>query len=216
MYVMPEVLEQLPRLREVHDRLAESPRQLEGRLADDRHASDQVVVGRLARSPGRREFDRREVFRQRADRRADRHLVVVEHDQHLRLALADVVQRLEAEPAHQGGIADDHRDALVAAAQVAGRRKPLRDGEARAGVSAVENVVLRTRSAAESRRCRSAAGDSRTARTGPSAACAGRPDARCPRRCGRAANRAGGAARSSVRRRPTTSRGGRRCGPPFR
>ncbi len=137
-----EVLEQLTGLREVHDRLAESPRQLEGRLTDDRHASDQVVIGRLARSPGRREFDRREVFRQRADRRADRHLVVVEHDQHLRLALADVVQRLEAEAAHQGGIADDHCDALVAAGQVAGRRKPLRDGEARAGVSAVEDVVL--------------------------------------------------------------------------
>ncbi len=41
----PEVLEQAPGLGEVDDRRAEPARQLEGGRADDRQASDELVVG---------------------------------------------------------------------------------------------------------------------------------------------------------------------------
>src|SRR4051812_34720071 len=77
------------------------------------------------------------------NRRADRHLVVVEDDQQLRLPLANVVERLEAQPAHQRRVTDDDGDPLHAMAQVSGRGESLGDREARAGVAAVEDVVWR-------------------------------------------------------------------------
>ena len=89
-----------------------------------------------------RQLDLAEVLRQAADGRADRHLVVVEDDQELGLALADVVERLEAQAARDRRVADDDRDPLAALAQVAGGREPLPDRQARAGVAAVEHVVL--------------------------------------------------------------------------
>ena len=105
----------------------------------------------------------REVRRERADRRADRHLVVVEHDQQLRLALADVVERLERQPAHQRRVADDDRDPLEAVAQVARLGQALGDRQAGAGVAAVEHVVGRLATAAGSRRRRRAGAASRSA-----------------------------------------------------
>ena len=85
----------------------------------------------------------------RADRRADRHLVVVEDDQQLRLAVADVVQGLEAEARQQRGVADDHRDPLHRVPDVAGGGQALRDGHARARVAAVHDVVRRLAAARE-------------------------------------------------------------------
>ena len=145
----PEVLEELARLGEADDRLADPARQLEGRGADDRDALDGPVVGGPRLLPGVRELDLREVLRERADRRADRHLVVVEDDEDLRPAVADVVERLEREAAHEGGVADDDGDALQAVADVARRGQAGRDREAGAGVAAVEDVVLALRAARE-------------------------------------------------------------------
>ena len=145
----PEVLEQLAGLGEVHHRLAQPLRQLEGRRADERQPLDHPVVGGPALLPGGRQLDLAEVLAERADGRADRHLVVVEHDQHLRAALADVVERLEAEPAHQGRIADHDRDPLEAVAQVARLRQALADGQAGSGMTAVEHVVGRFAAARE-------------------------------------------------------------------
>ena len=82
-------------------------------------------------------------MRERADRRADRHLVVVDDDEHLGLALADVVERLERQAAHQRRVADDDRDPLEAVAQVAGLGQALGDRQAGPGVAAVEHVVRR-------------------------------------------------------------------------
>jgi hypothetical protein len=93
----PQVLEQLARLGEAHHGLAEALRQLEGERPDDRDLLGHPVVGALALLPRGRELDLRQVLGQRADRRADRHLVVVEHDEQLALAVPDVVERLEAE-----------------------------------------------------------------------------------------------------------------------
>ena len=145
----PEVLEQLPGLGELDDHSAHSTAQLEDGPADDRDPLDAPVVRALALPPGARQLDLREVLREGADGRADRHLVVVDDDQHLGLALADVVERLEREPAHQGRIADDDRDPLEAVAQVAGLRQALGDRQAGPGVTAVEDVVGRLRPARE-------------------------------------------------------------------
>ena len=99
--------------------------------------------------PGARQLDLREVLGERPDGRADRHLVVVDHDQHLRLALADVVERLERQPAHQRRVADDDRDPLEPVAQVARLGEALGDRQARPGVPAVEDVVRRLGAARE-------------------------------------------------------------------
>ena len=49
----PEILEQLARLGEADDRLAQPAAQLEHRSADDRDPLDGPVVGALALPPGR-------------------------------------------------------------------------------------------------------------------------------------------------------------------
>ena len=145
-----EVLEQAARLLgELDDRPAQPLRQLEGGPADERQALDRAVVGGPADLPGRRELDRREVLREGPDRGADRHLVVVEDDEHPGLALADVVEGLEREAAHERRVADDDRDPLEAVAQVARRGEPLGDRQARAGVAAIEHVVRRLGAARE-------------------------------------------------------------------
>ena len=79
----------------------------------------------------------------------DRHLVVVDDDQHLGLALPDVVERLERQPAHQRSIAHHDHDALEAVPDVARLGEPFGDREARAGMAAVEHVVGRLRPARE-------------------------------------------------------------------
>ena len=123
----PQILEELARLGEVDDHAPDSPRQLEGRLTDDRQGLDDSVVGGLALHPGRRQLQRREVLAEGADGRADRHSVVVEDDQHLRLAMADVVERLEREAADQRRVADHDGDAFHRVARVARRGQALGD-----------------------------------------------------------------------------------------
>ena len=139
----PEILEQPPRLREVHDGCPESLAELADRRSDPRQSADELVIGVPARLPRSRELDLAQVLRKAADRGADRHLVVVENDQELGLPLADVVERLEAQAARDRGIADDDRNSLRAVTQVARRSEPLPDRQARSGVAAVEDVVLR-------------------------------------------------------------------------
>ena len=139
----PEILEQLTRLGEPDDGGAQPLRQLQEVRAEHRDALDRLVVGALALPPRARQLDLREVLRERPDRRADRHLVVVDDDEHLGLALADVVERLERQAAHQRRVTDDDRDALHAVAQVARLGQPLGDRETGPGVPAVEHVMRR-------------------------------------------------------------------------
>jgi hypothetical protein len=142
----PKVLEQLAGLGEAHDRCTQSTRQLEQVRPEERHPLDQSVIRAPALAPGARQLDLRQVFGERADRRADRHLVVVDHDQHLTLALADVVERFERQPAHERRITDNDSDPLQPMAQVAGLREALGDRQPRARVTAIEHVVRRLRS----------------------------------------------------------------------
>ena len=138
----PQVLEQLAGLGEVDDHAPDSTRQAQGGPAHDRQRLDDAVVGGLALLPCAGELESREVLAEGADRRADRHGVVVEDDQQLGLAVADVVESLQREAAYQRRIADHHGDALHGVAQVAGRREALGDGQPGARVPTVENVVL--------------------------------------------------------------------------
>ena len=65
------------------------------------------------------------------------------HDEHLRLALADVVERLERQAAHQRRVTDDDRDPLEAVADVARLGESLGDRQTGAGMAAVEHVMRR-------------------------------------------------------------------------
>ena len=138
-----EILEQLTGLGEVDDGLAQPPAPLERRRPDDRDPLDRPVVGALALPPGVRELDLREVLAERTDGRADRHLVVVHDDEHLGLALADVVEGLERQAAHQRRVADDDRDPLESVADVTRLGEALGDRQAGAGMTAIEDVMRR-------------------------------------------------------------------------
>ncbi len=91
-----QILEQLAGLGEVDDRLAETARPFEHGRPDHRHLLDGLVVHAPRTAPGARQLDPAQVVAERADGRRDAHLVVVEHDQQARLAVADVVERLKA------------------------------------------------------------------------------------------------------------------------
>ena len=145
----PEVLEELSRLGEADDGRPQPPAPLEQGGPDHRNPLDRPVIRALALLPGVRELDLAQVLRERADGRADRHLVVVDDDEHLGLALADVVERLERQAAHQSRVADDDRDPLQAVAQVARLGQTLGDGQAGSGVTAIEHVVRRLRASRE-------------------------------------------------------------------
>ena len=145
----PEILEELARAGEVHHRAPQPLAPHHRGRPDHGDRAPEPIPGRLARLPGPAQLDLREVRRERSDGRADRHLVVVEDDQHRRPPVADVVERLERQARHQRRVANDHRDALRAAADVAGRGQALGDGQAGPRVTAVEHVVLALGSARE-------------------------------------------------------------------
>ena len=138
----PEVLEELPGLRELDDRVPEATRPLEQRRPDHRHPGDEIVVGAARAAPAAGELDAAQVLAHRADRGRDAHLVVVQHDDQARPALSDVVQRFQRQPAHERRVPDDDRDVLLASAPVTGEREPRGDGDPGAGVPAVHDVVL--------------------------------------------------------------------------
>ena len=209
----PEILEQLPGLGEADDRAAQPPTEFEDRSADDRDPLDRAVVNALALAPGPRQLDLREVRRERADGRADRHLVVVEDDEHLRLALADVVERLERQAAHQRRVADHDRDPLQAVTEIARLGEPLGDRQAGPGMPAVEDVMGRLRAARETADAVELAERLEPLEAAGQELVRVRPGDRCPRRSDRAAIRAGDGARWSARRRRATTRDGRRSAP---
>ena len=144
-----QVLEEPAGLAQVDDRVAQSAGPLQEERADARDARDVAVEAASRASPLARELDAREVLADRTDRRADAHLVVVEQDEHARLAVTEVVEPFQGEAAHERGIADHHGDVLIAAAHVASQRQALADGDAGAGMPAVHDVVLALRASRE-------------------------------------------------------------------
>ena len=105
-----------------------------GELALD--AVSKLVVARVEAHPG-------EVARQRAHVLRDGHLVVVEHDDHARAEMADVVQCLERHAAGQRPVPDDHKHGLVSVPGVTGKRDTQGNRERVRGMSCVKRVELR-------------------------------------------------------------------------
>ncbi len=99
------------------------------------------VVARLTVLRGRAHGA--EVLHERADVVRDGHLVVVEDDDHGRLGLPDVVERLERHAAGQRRVADERDHLLVGAGQIARLRQAERDRQ-RVGRMPGEMRVVRT------------------------------------------------------------------------
>ena len=190
-----------------------------------RRASSQASGRRLSRcslarlrrvvdAPGQQA---REVVGQRADRRRDRHLVVVQDHQQVGVHRAGVVHRLERHAGRHGAVAD-HRDrtcgfsplrlaatAMPSAAEIEVRR-----------VRGAESVVLRLAAPREAgdavqhaqpRHLLAPAGEDLVRR---------RSGGRRPRRCGPRACRTRSAARWSARPCRGSTTGGRRSSTPSR
>src|SRR6516225_11116991 len=71
----------------------------------------------------------------------DRHLIVIEYDEHLLLEMTEVIDTFQGHASRQSGIAHycDHVEVL--ASQIASHRHTQRAGNRRAGVRHVESVV---------------------------------------------------------------------------
>ena len=93
----------------------------------------------------------REVAVERADRLRDRHLVVVQHDEEVRMRGAGIVERLERHPRAHRAVADHRDDAPVLPAALRGDRHAERGGDRRRRVCGAERVVLALASAREPR-----------------------------------------------------------------
>ena len=99
------------------------PRALEALLGEGEHVEEQPpddrdprqhpLGGRLGALVGGRQTQLVQLRREAADRTADAHLVVVEHDQEPMLRVAEMVQRLHRQPALQRSVAHADRDALA-------------------------------------------------------------------------------------------------------
>ena len=144
-----QVLEEPARLREVDHGVPHALRPLQDDRPHARELTRQGVPGAPRIAPLRGELDAAQVLADRAHRGRDAHLVVVEQDDHARLALADVVERLQRQAAHEGRVTDDDGDVLAATPPVTRQGQAFRDGEARARVAAVHDVVDRLGTARE-------------------------------------------------------------------
>ena len=86
-----------------------------------------------------------------ADRRGDRHVVVIEDDRQLAGRLGCVVHRLIGHAGGHGAVADDGHDLVLLALLVAGGRKPERRADGGRGVGRAERVVFALGSLGEAR-----------------------------------------------------------------
>ena len=107
------------------------------------HMVEDVAHDVLRLAVRRRRADRLEHARNRADIRRDAHAVVVQHDDDAAAVVADVVQPLEREARGERAVADDGDDVEVLTLEVARDGHAVRCGDARAGVTRAEDVVLR-------------------------------------------------------------------------
>ncbi len=121
--------------------------QVERRLADNRHTRQRSHGGRLRLLVGAGEAHLVQARREPADRRADAHLVVVEHDQQRVLHIPEMVERLHRQPRADRRVPDADRDPLPPrriglGLQVTCGCQPHADRHSGPGVAAVEDVVL--------------------------------------------------------------------------
>ncbi len=103
------------------------------------------------RQPGLARRETREISGQRADRRGDRHVVVVEDDDEPRLQRAGVVHRLVSHARRHRAVTDHRDDGIVAALEVARHGHAEAGGDRGRGMRGAERVVLALRALGEAR-----------------------------------------------------------------
>ena len=84
----------------------------------------------------------RQIGRHRADRRRDRHVVVVEHDDQARVHRAGVVHRLVGHARRHRAVADHRDDVVRLAFEIARHRHAERGGDRRRRMRGAEGVVF--------------------------------------------------------------------------
>ena len=99
----------------------------------------------FAAAPHRRIETTRHQFRQiiiqRANRARDRHVVVIENDQQIRIHRTRIVQRLERHATGHRAIADDGDAAVVFSGQLGCDRHAQRGGDGSAGMTGSKSVI---------------------------------------------------------------------------
>ncbi len=83
-----------------------------------------------------------EIGRQRADRRRDRHVVVVEHHDQARIHRAGIVHGLIGHAGRHRAVADDGDDIVLLALQIAGDRHAEAGGNRGRGMRGAERIVF--------------------------------------------------------------------------
>jgi hypothetical protein len=81
-------------------------------------------------------------MRQRADRRRDRHVVVVEDDDQARIHRAGVVHRLIGHAGGHRAVADHGDDVVLLAVEIAGHRHAQPSGNRGRGMCGTERIVF--------------------------------------------------------------------------
>jgi len=66
------------------------------------------------------------------------------------LTVPNVIERLQAEPAHKRRVPNDDRDLFATSANITGKREALADRDPSASMAAIEHVVRRLAPARES------------------------------------------------------------------
>ena len=104
-------------------------------LGDLPHPMAQAAIGGAGHAAG-------EIGRQRADRRRDRHVVVVEHDDQTRIHRAGIVHGLIGHARRHGAVADHGDDVVLLAVEIAGDRHAETGGNRGRGMRGAERIVF--------------------------------------------------------------------------
>ena len=136
--VEAEFLEQRGRHHHALGLLLEALGQLEQRRRDLEH----LLADVLGRGIELAAHQLRQVTVQRAHRRADRHVVVVQHHQQVAVGNAGVVQGLEGHARAHRAVADDGHRLAVLTLVLGGHGHAQRRGDAGGGMGRAEGVVL--------------------------------------------------------------------------
>ena len=104
-------------------------------LGDLPHPVAQAAIGRAGHAA-------RQIGRQRADRRRDRHVVVVEHDDQPRVHRAGIVHRLIGHAGGHRAVADHGDDVVLLAVEIAGHRHAQPGGNRGRGMCGTERIVF--------------------------------------------------------------------------
>ena len=144
--VEAELLEQRPAGDEAAGVFLGAARRILERLREmARHFLGDVAQ----RHEGFRGKQARQIGAHRADRRRDRHVVVVEDDDQPRIHRAGIVHRLIGHPPAHRAVADHGDDVAALAAEIAGDRHAERGGDRGRGVRRAERVVFAFRAFGE-------------------------------------------------------------------